>query len=254
MNRLKTLFDGDKMILSAWSGMQDAMYLAALAQTKLDAVTLDMQHGMQTESSLISGIMAIMPTGKPCFVRVPVGRFDLVSRMLDAGAHGIIAPMINTVEDARRLVSFSKYIPVGDRSFGASHAASILGVPPVEYVKNANINTVVFAMIETRQAVDNMEAILDVDGIDGIFCGPGDLSISVRQNVVPDAYGPDTLPIIENMVVQASKYGKLAATWCGSVDHIELANKLGFRYAAVGHDGLILSQGVDTIVEGLSFK
>jgi len=254
MDRLKKLFDRGDMILSAWSGMQDPMYIAALANTGLDAVTLDMQHGMQTESSLISGITSLAATSKPCFVRIPVGRFDLVSRALDAGAHGIIAPMINTVEDAKQLVSFGKYIPKGDRSFGASYAASILGVPPVDYVKTANENTFVFAMIETSQAVDNMQAILDVDGIDGIFSGPGDLSISVRRNVVPDAYGPDTLPIIETMPQEAKKRGKLAATWCGSVAHLELAHKLGFNYAATGHDGLILSQGADRIIEELSFR
>ena len=118
MDRLKKLFDSGNMAVSAWSGMQDPMYIAALARTKIDAVTLDMQHGMQTESSLITGITALAPTGKPCIVRIPVGRFDLVSRALDMGAHGIIAPMVNTVEDAKELVSYSKYIPVGDRSFG----------------------------------------------------------------------------------------------------------------------------------------
>ena len=150
MDRLKKLFDGGEMILSAWSGMQDPMYLAALARTGIDAVTLDMQHGMQTETSLIAGITALAPTGKPCLVRIPVGRFDLVSRALDAGAHGIIAPMINSVEDAEQLVSFAKYIPVGDRSFGAAYAASIMGVPPVEYVKAANTNTTIFAFITWR--------------------------------------------------------------------------------------------------------
>ena len=254
MDRLKKLFDGGEMILSAWSGMQDPMYLAALARTGIDAVMLDMQHGMQTETSLIAGITALAPTGKPCLVRIPVGRFDLVSRALDAGAHGIIAPMINSVEDAEQLVSFAKYIPVGDRSFGAAYAASIMGVPPVEYVKAANTNTTIFAMIETQQAADNMEGILDVDGIDGIFCGPGDLSISVRQNVVPDAYGPDTMPIIERMVAEAKKRNKLTATWCGSVDHLELVQKLGFNYAAMGHDALILSQGADAMIEKLSFR
>lgn len=254
MDRLRKLFDNGEMVLSAWSGMQDPMYIAALARTGLDAVTLDMQHGMQTESSIISSVTALAPTGKPCFVRIPVGRFDLVSRALDAGAHSIIAPMINTVDDAKALVSHAKYIPVGDRSFGASYAAAIYGVPPVEYVKTGNDNTVIFAMIETQQAVDNMEAILDVDGIDGIFCGPGDLSISVRQNVVPDAYGPDTLPIIEKMVAEAKKREKLAATWCGSIEHLELANKMGFNYAAMGHDGLILSRGVDAMIEQLSFR
>lgn len=254
MDRLKKRLDAGGMMLSAWSGFQDPLYLSAVARTGIDAVTLDMQHGMQTESSIINGIMAVAPTGKSTIVRIPVGRFDLVSRALDAGAHAIIAPMINTVEDAKQLVSYAKYIPVGDRSFGASHAAAVYGVPPVDYVKAANENTKVLAMIETAQAVENMEAILDIDGIDGIFCGPGDLSISVRQNVVPDAYGPDTIEIIKSMPIEAKKRGKLAFTWCGSIEQIELANKLGFDYAAMGHDSLGLNHGYQTMIDQLSFR
>jgi len=254
MDRLKKLFDADSMIISAWAGIQDSLYLQALAKTKFDAVTLDMQHGMQTEDSVIRGVAALEPSGKPTIVRIPVGRFDFVSKALDAGVHGIIAPMINTVEDAKRLVSFAKYIPVGDRSFGASQAAGIYDMPPVEYVKAGNENTFILAMIETQQAVDNMEAIADVEGIDGIFCGPGDLSISVRQNVVPDPYGPDTIKIIEKMSVEAKKRNKIAATWCGSPDHVSLANDMGFDYAALGHDSLYLNNGVSTMLDSLSFR
>ncbi len=254
MDRLKKQLDSGKMIISGWSGFQDPLYLATLGRTNLDAVTLDMQHGMHTESSIISGIAAIVPTGKPVIVRIPVGRFDLVSRALDAGAHGIIAPMINTVEDAKQLVSYSKYIPVGDRSYGVAQASAVLSTTPANYVTNANENMKILAMIETAQAVENMEAILDVDGIDGIFCGPGDLSISMRQNVIPDAYGPDTIEIIKRMPVEAQKRDKLAFTWCGSVAHIELANELGFQYAALGHDSLMLNQGIDTIMDQLSFR
>ena len=254
MDRLKKRLGEPGMIVSAWTGHQDTMYLASLGRTGLDAITMDMQHGMQTENSLIRGIAAIEPTGKPAIVRIPVGRFDLVSRALDAGAHAIIAPMINTVEDAKKLVSFGKYIPVGDRSYGPSQAAAMYGATPTDYVTAGNENTVLLAMIETAQAVENMEAILDVDGVDGIFCGPGDLSISVRENVIPDAYGPDTIEIIKRMPVEAKKRGKLAFTWCGNVAHVELANELGFDYAALGHDSLLLSQGADAMLSQMSFR
>jgi 4-hydroxy-2-oxoheptanedioate aldolase len=254
MDRLKRLMDRGDMIISGWSGMQDPFYLTALAKTGFDAVTLDMQHGMHTETSLINGIAAIMPTGKPVIVRIPVGRFDLVSRALDAGAHGIIAPMINTVDDARQLVSFGKYIPVGDRSAGVSHVCGLHNVAPAEYVTSANENCLILAMIETAEAVQNMEAILDIEGIDGIFCGPGDLSISIRQNVVADAYGPDTIDIIRSMPVAAKKRGKLAYTWCGSIQTLELAHEFGFDYASLGPDMFYLKQGVDASLAQLSFR
>ena len=110
MDRLKKLMDSGQMAVSAWTGMQDPLYLTELANTGFDAITMDMQHGMQSENSVIRGIAALAPLGKPVIVRVPVGRFDFVSRALDAGAHGVIAPMINTVEDAKQLVSYAKYL------------------------------------------------------------------------------------------------------------------------------------------------
>ncbi|MEP1207911.1 MAG: aldolase/citrate lyase family protein [Rhizobiaceae bacterium] len=254
MDRLDKLMNSGRMIVSAWTGMQDPLYLTELARTGFDAVTLDMQHGMQSENSVIRGIAAVVPSGKPVIVRIPVGRFDLVSRALDAGAHGIIAPMINTVEDAQRLVSFAKYLPEGDRSYGVIQVSGLLGVTPKDYVVSANQNTKVLAMIETAQAVENMGAILDLDGIDGIFCGPGDLSISIRQNVVPDAYGPDTIDIIKSMPVEAKKRGKLAYTWCGIPAHVELANELGFDYAALGNDPFYIKNGVETSLGQMAFR
>ena len=254
MDRLKRLMNSVEMVISGWSGQQDPMYLTELAKTGFDAVTLDMQHGMQTENSVIRGIAAIAAAGKPSIIRIPVGRFDLVSRALDAGANGIIAPMINTVEDAKQLVSFGKYLPLGDRSYGVSQVASVYDVAPSDYVRSANENCIILAMIETAQAVENMLDILDLDGIDGIFCGPGDLSISVRGDVVPDAYGPDTIDMIRSMPVEAKKRGKLAYTWCGNAKSLELAHELGFHYAALGPDSFYLRNGVDATLSQLSFR
>ncbi|MEM9733054.1 MAG: aldolase/citrate lyase family protein [Pseudomonadota bacterium] len=248
MDRFHKLLSADRMALSGWSAMNDTFYHITLAKTDFDAITLDMQHGMVTEEGAIRGVAAMLPFGKPIVVRIPVGRFDFVSKILDAGAHGIIAPMINTVEDARALVSFGKYLPTGDRSFGASHAALLNGMTPVDYVKGGNANTKLFAMIETQQAVDNMEAIADVDGIDGLFCGPGDLSISIRNNLQPDPYGPDTIEIIKSLVACAKDRSKLTAAWCGSVDHAKLVAGMGFDFAALGHDSLYLANGVNRMV------
>ena len=242
------------MPVSAWSGQQDPLYLSMLARTQFDMISLDMQHGMQTESSIIRGIAALMPFGKPIMVRVPVGRFDLVSKFLDAGAHGIIAPMINSVEDARQFVSYGKYIPTGDRSFGASQAATLMGMSPVDYVKAGNENTLLIAMIETQQAVDAMDDILDVDGIDGVFCGPADLSISVRQNLVPDPYGEDTIDIVKSMVSAARERGKYAGAWCASPEVVARMNDLGFHFTTLGFDQTYVSQGANAMLSSLEYR
>jgi len=248
MDRLTKLLANDRAAMSAWSGIPDPFYLGMLVRTGFDVITLDMQHGMQTENSVIRGIAAIMPSGKPTMIRIPVGRFDLVSRALDAGAHGIIAPMINTLDDAKALVSAARYIPVGDRSFGPGQVAGLMGITNPEYVTQANDHIPIMAMIETAEAVSNMEAILDLDGIDGIFLGPGDLSISIRQNVVPDPYGPDTIDIIKTMPIEAHKRGKYAFAWCAGPEHVDIATELGFDCCFMGHDISYLQRGIDTML------
>ncbi len=254
MNRLARCLADDRAAISAWSAIPDPLYLSILATCDFDAVTLDMQHGMQTEASVISGIMALAPRGKPVVVRIPVGRFDFASKALDAGAHAIIAPMINTVEDARAFAGACKYIPVGERSFGITQATHMLGVSQDEYLATANTDTLALAMIETREAVDNLEAILDVDGIDGVFCGPADLSISVRQNIMPDVYGDDTRSIVEHMGKTARARGKVAAAFCTDVPAVELVHSFGYRFISYGFDSTYLSKGTDVELAKMSFR
>ncbi len=254
MDRLVSKLAGDGTVMTAWSSVTDTQYLAMLARTGFDAITLDMQHGMQTEESVIRGTAAIAPSGKPVIVRIPVGRFNFASKALDAGVHAVIAPMINTVEDAKQLVSFTKYIPDGDRSFGPTAALNVLGQQRDNYVTQANEKTLALAMIETKQAVGNMEAILDLDGIDGVFCGPADLSISVTGNVVPDPYGEATISIVENMAKEARKRGKLAAAFCATPADVELVHGMGFRLIALGFDASYIGQGADRMLGELSFR
>ncbi|MDD9909851.1 MAG: aldolase/citrate lyase family protein [Ahrensia sp.] len=254
MDRLISKLADDGTVMMAWSSVHDTQYLAMLARTDFDAITLDMQHGMQTESSVIAGTAAIVPSGKPVVVRIPVGRFDFASKALDSGVHAIIAPMINTLEDAKQLVSFTKYIPVGDRSFGPTTALNLLGQKRDDYVTQANDKTLALAMIETKQAVENMEAILDLDGIDGVFCGPADLSISVRGTPVPDPYGEDTLPIVEGMAKEAKARGKIAAAFCPTPKDANLVQSMGFRLLALGFDASYIGQGADKMLGELDFR
>ena len=255
MDRFNKTLGTSRRCMSSWSSIQDSMYLNLLAKTNFDAVTLDMQHGMQTEDSVIRGIAVIAPTGKPVIVRIPVGRFNFASKALDAGAHGIIAPMINTVEDAKEFVSFTKYVTTGARSYGPTQAVGVLGTAtPYDYVSRADECTKTFAMIETKQAINNMEAILDVDGIDAVFCGPADLSLSITGDLLPDAFGESTIGIIEDMVKAAHDRGKLAGTFCVTPDTAEIANKAGFDFIAMAFDSSYIAKGIDPMLDVLSFR
>ena len=255
MERLSKLLDRDVPVVAAWSSWHDTMYLDGLAKTDFDAVTLDMQHGMQTEDSVIRGIMAIAPTGKPVIVRLPVGRFNFASKALDAGAHAIIAPMINSVEDARQLVAFTKYPPTGERSFGPTQAVNVLGAgTAADYVTVADRETKVFAMIETQAALDVMDEILALDGIDGIFCGPSDLSISLLGNVVPKPFGEETVGTIERMARAARDAGKLAAVFCATPAMANTAHGFGYDFIALGFDAGYIRDGANNMIGQLSFR
>ncbi len=255
MNRLRNLLKNDQTILTAWCGFTDRFYIETIAKCGFDAVTLDMQHGLQTESSIIDGVASIATTGKPAIVRVPVGRFEMANKALDIGAHAVIAPMINTVDDARAFASQMKYPPLGERSHGVAQAVHVLGCASVpEYLTHADADTMAFAMIETKEAVGNLEAILGVDGIDGILVGPSDLSISYRATPVPDAFGEATIDIIAKIAATTRKANKTAAIFGGNPEKTDIAQKMGYRLIALGFDSAYIGDGANTLISQVTFR
>ena len=173
--------------LCAWVGMNEPAVAEQLAREAFDAVTLDMQHGAVDFAGAMRSIASVALAGKPTIVRVPVGEFALASRLLDAGASGILAPMINSGEDARRFVEFVKFPPLGQRSWGPQAALPLSGLDAPAYLKAANAMTQAIAMIETRAALDALDEILGVEGVDGVFVGPSDLSIALERRTQPRA-------------------------------------------------------------------
>jgi 4-hydroxy-2-oxoheptanedioate aldolase len=165
-----------------WSCIADPAIAGALARSGFDAVLLDQQHGAHDYHSSCAAITEVALAGKPSLVRVPVGDFAMASRMLDAGASGIVAPMINSIADAQALVAATKYPPVGQRSWGPDRAMWMSGLGDAsEYLAGANAHALTIAMCETAEAIDALESILALPGIDGILVGPADLSIALSK-------------------------------------------------------------------------
>ena len=257
MERLSRLLADDRCVISGWTGQQDPMAVALLAATKLDAVTFDMQHNMATETSVARCIPSVAATGKPAIVRIPVGRFEMASKALDAGAHAIIAPMINTIEDAKSFVAFSKYPPMGERSFGVGYTAGLLGQGSMsagDYTSVADRETLAIAMIETVDAFEIRDEIISLDGIDALFCGPSDLSISVRGKPSPEPFGDDTREMVAAIAASARNAGKLAATYCVNAQTANLAHEMGYRFIGYGSDAVYLNKGIEPMLDGLKFR
>ena len=254
MRRLKQLLDGGKTVLSAWCGITDPRYLEAIAGHSFDAVVLDMQHGFFDETSIQNGIATLVARGKAPLVRIPLARWDTASRVMDFGALAVIAPMINTAADARALVSATRFVPVGERSFGPRHAAALYGIDSNEYLDEFDHCSLVLAMIETREAYNNLDEIIEVGGIDGVLIGPGDLSISFRQNRIPDAYGIDTIDVVKDVVIRCKNAGKKTAAFSINPEVANMLNGLGVDIISVGVDDSYISCGVEDHISGLNFR
>jgi len=167
-------------VYSGWCGLPSPIVAELVGREGFPAVTLDGQHGLWDTASVLAAVAQVRQGGAAPIVRIPVGEFATASRALDFGAEGIIAPMINTQADARAYVSFAKFPPIGERSWGPHRATTLANMPDQKvYLREANDLTVTFAMIETRTALDNVEAIAATPGIDALFLGPADLSIAL---------------------------------------------------------------------------
>lgn len=224
----------------AWCGLPESGVPEIMVREGFDTALLDMQHGSYDVASAIAGITACAAAGKPALVRIPVGEFALASRMLDAGAAGVVAPMINSVDDAKAFASFMKYPPMGDRSWGPARALGLTGMAPADYLKGANGFTLAIAMIETRQALDALGGILDVPGIDGILIGPGDLSIALTNGAKLDPDGPEVDRELDAIAKACADRGKLATIFCSGPERARALAARGYCLMSIGTDQMLI--------------
>ena len=231
-------------VFSGWCMMGSPIVAETIAREGFPAVVLDAQHGLWDVSSLIAGIGGVHHAGAAPFVRVPLDDAALCSRALDFGAEGIIAPMINTQADARAYVSFAKFPPVGERSWGPHRATTLANMPDQKvYLREANDLTVTFAMIETRTALDNVEAIAATPGIDALFLGPADLSIALSNGADVDPMSREVDRELDRIIAAASKAGKVMGAYCHAAERAVALAKRGVRFLAVGSDMGFLRAG-----------
>lgn len=225
---------------AAWVGMKDPASIDGLVREGFDCAILDWQHGFQDSNSVTTGILAAASAGVPALVRIGIGEFSSAARFLDWGAAGIVAPMVNSAEDARLFADFVKFPPVGARSWGPLRAIGMTGLAPVDYLHKANDATLAIAMIETREALDALDDIFAVPGIDGVLVGPSDLSITLTDGATIDAAHPLVDAALTEVAKAARRHGKLASAFCMDGARAgELATR-GFHLLSIGSDQLLL--------------
>ena len=237
---------------SGWCGLPYPIVAELVGREGFPAVTLDGQHGLWDVASMLTAIAHVRQAGAAPIVRIPVGEFATASRALDFGAEGIIAPMINTQADARAYASFAKFPPIGERSWGPHRATTLTRLSDQKlYLQQANDLIVTFAMIETRTALANLEAITGTPGIDGLFLGPADLSIALSNGADVDPLSREVDGELDRIIAVASKAGKIPGAYCHSAERAVALAKRGVRFLAVGSDMAFLRAGAAATLKTL---
>ncbi len=231
-------------IYTGWCGLPYPLVTEILAREGFAAVTIDGQHGLWDTASIVAAVAAVRQGGAAPIVRVPVGGFASISRALDFGAEGIIAPMINTPEDARALAAFAKFPPIGERSWGPHRATTLAGLTDQSiYLREANDHIVTLAMIETRTALQNFDAIIATPGIDGFFLGPSDLSIALSDGKILDPLSKDVERELDNLIAATQRAKKISGAYCHSAERAAALAKRGVKFLAVSSDLAMLRAG-----------
>jgi 4-hydroxy-2-oxoheptanedioate aldolase len=236
---------GGETVFSGWCTLASPLVAETLARDGFAAVVLDVQHGLWDTASLIAGIAAVHHGGGAPVVRVPLGDCAAVSRALDFGADAIIAPMINTAEDARRFAAAAKFPPLGERSWGPQRAMVLQGrTVTTEYQREADEGTLTLAMIETPTALRNVEAIAATPGIDALFIGPYDLSTALSGGTAQDVQAPEVEKAIDKICAAVQKAGKIPGIYCRDAERAAAMAKRGFRFLTIGSDHAFLRAGI----------
>ncbi len=247
-NRLRTLWQNDEPVINGWLALANSFSAEVMAHQGWDSLTIDLQHGVVDYQAMVGMLQAISTTPTVPIVRVPWLEPGILMKALDAGAYGVICPMVNTADDAARLVAWTHYAPQGTRSFGPVRALYYGGA---DYPTHANRTITVFAMIETAQALDNLDAILSVEGLDAIYVGPSDLSLALGCKPVFDDVDPKVAQAIDHVVARAKAHGIVAGIHNGRPDVALSRIAKGFRFVTLGSDARLLAAGSQGLLSAM---
>jgi 4-hydroxy-2-oxoheptanedioate aldolase len=240
-NRLKQIWAGGKCALNGWLSIPNSFSAEIVAAQGYDSITVDLQHGLIDYQAAIGMLQAIRSSEAVPLVRVPWLDPTHVMKALDAGAYGVICPMINSRSEAEQLVSFVKYPPLGIRSYGPSRAIFSAGD---NYRDEADDQIVCFAMIETSEAMENLDEIVTTSGLDGVYIGPADLTIGLTGRKHPagfDREEPEMVEAIHRILAAAQAAGIRTALHCGSPSYAAKAAGWGFDLVTLSNDVRLLA-------------
>jgi len=245
LNSLRTLWQSGGAAVNGWLAIANSFSAETMAHQGWDSLTIDLQHGVVDYQAMLPMLQAISTTATVPVVRVPWLEPGILMKSLDAGAYGVICPMVNTRQDAQNLVAWTHYAPRGTRSFGPVRALLYGGA---DYPDHANDTIVTFAMIETAKALDNLDEILSVEGLDAIYIGPSDLSLALGCRPVFDDVDDLAQQAIDHILERAKAHGVVAGIHNGTADGALARVAKGFQFVTVSSDARLMAAGAQQII------
>ena len=239
-NRLRQIWSEGKPVLNGWLSIGAAFTAEAMAHQGWDSLTIDGQHGLIGYAEMVAMLQTISTTEVTPLVRVSWNAPGEIMKALDAGAYGIICPMINTPAECEAFVRACRYPPDGYRSFGPLRASVYGGA---DYASEANGEILTLAMIETREGYENVEAIATTPGLDGIYIGPSDLSLALGGAPSQDSQDPDRLATYDRIRDACRAAGRRVGIHTNSPAYSKQMIERGFDLVTVGSDMRYLMGG-----------
>ena len=247
-NKIKAQWASGKPVLNGWLSIANAFTAEILSEQGYDSITIDLQHGVIGYQAAVGMLQAMRSSDITPLIRVPWLDPAAIMRALDAGAYGVICPMINNGAEAAELVSYVRYPPEGTRSLGPTRANFSAGP---NYATEADSEILCFAMIETAEAFRNLDDIVSTPGLDGVYIGPADLTLGLTGKRYPvgfDREEPEMLEAIHTILARAHQAGIRAALHCGSPAYAAKAVGWGFDLVTLPNDVRLLASAASASV------
>lgn len=247
-NKIKQIWKNNNPVINGWLHIPSSWSAEIMAHQGYDSLLIDLQHGMMNFETSVSMLQAISTTDTVPLARVPWNEPGIIGKLLDAGAYGIVCPMINTREECEAFVGAVRYHPDGYRSRGPTRASVYGGA---DYAENANQEIMAMAMVETKQALDNVADIAHTPHLDAIYVGPGDLSLSIGcETVGADLDEPLYNHALDQILAACKQAGIQAGIHCASTSYARRMVEKGFRFVTVSTDtGLLGNIAKSTVAE-----
>ena len=248
-NKLKEIFNTGKSAVNGWLQIPNSFTAELMANQNWDSLTLDMQHGIIDYPNAVGMLQAISTKDVVPMARVNWNEPGQIMKILDAGAYGIICPMISNKNEAENFVKACMYPPRGYRSYGPIRGLVYGGA---DYAEKANDEIIKFAMIETKESLDNLDKIMQTEGLDGIYIGPADLSLAVGEK--PSFDKPEGDPVYElimKILDHAKKNNVIAGIQNGQPEYAEKMIKKGFQLVTIGSDQRYMTAASKTAISKL---